>query len=152
MIKKLLRPHTFFIAGMGIAALFVVLFAEQHGKRASAQIESSLIQPMLFENAQIDIFSAYGSWHSSDVFKTTDALGQALFAMGFEDDYKTPQSAFDINGDGLVDIIRHVRQNYSSNQSQFAIFLNKGNMQFDLAYKCLIDPYNTLIYYGDCAK
>lgn len=153
MIKKLFRPDVFFIAGIGVAALFVVFFTQQQYNKASAQVDSSLIQPMYFVDEPINIFSAYQSWHSSSVLKTTDALGQALFAMGFENDYnKTPQSAFDINGDGLVDIVHHVRQN-TYTQSELAVFLNKGNIQFDIAYKCLVHRELSIVtYYGDCAE
>jgi len=125
MTQKLPRFYTLLIGGISIIALFVSSwFLAQKQEAISAEIE---------------------------VYDSTDMLGQALFAMGSKEDYRTPQSAFDINGDGLVDIVSHVRQSDYS-RSELGVFLNKGNMQFDVAYKCVIDRFGGIVYYGDCAQ
>lgn len=146
MAQKLPRLYAFLIGGISIIALFASsLFALQKREAMSAQIE-------VYDSEPINIFSTYQSWYSSSVLKTTDRLGQALFAMGSKEDYRTPQSAFDINGDGLVDIVSHVRQS-DYGRSELGVFLNKGNMQFDVAYKCVIDRLGgPIVYYGDCAE
>ncbi|OGY71599.1 MAG: hypothetical protein A3E05_03875 [Candidatus Jacksonbacteria bacterium RIFCSPHIGHO2_12_FULL_44_12] len=145
MTQKLPRFYTLLIGGISIIALFVSSwFLAQKQEAISAEIE-------VYDSEPINIFGDYLSWHSSKTLKTTDMLGQALFAMGSKEDYRTPQSAFDINGDGLVDIVSHVRQSDYS-RSELGVFLNKGNMQFDVAYKCVIDRFGGIVYYGDCAQ
>ena len=56
-------------------------FLAQKPKQANAEVGIQY-----FVDEPIKIFSNYGNWHSSPTLKTTDVLGQALFAMGFEND------------------------------------------------------------------
>lgn len=62
----------------------------------------------------------------------------------------TPQkySFQDINGDGLPDFLYHERNALSSRRF-LALFLNSGDLNFTLVYRCAILDRT---YYGDCAE
>jgi hypothetical protein len=101
----------------------------------------------------IDIFTDYQSWVSSDTFSADDKTAQPIYLLAAQNNNASTLS--DINGDGLADIIYHRR--FSSNgyiDHQIAVLLNMGGYEFDLVYKCAITSptaSNEITYYGDCA-
>lgn len=103
-----------------------------------------------FGSGSIDIFDSYGSWPSSTTLKSTDTMVQVLFQMRSD----TRSSSVDINGDGLTDVLHHEYNgvSFQDAQGRFGVFLNKGNLTYDLVYKCYVRDYNSVrTYYGDCA-
>ncbi len=63
----------------------------------------------------------------------------------------------DVNGDGLIDILHHwyTTTNSSSGPDRYfgAILLNRGDLNFELVYKCVWDALKEpgKAWYGDCA-
>lgn len=117
-----------------------------------AEFRESFAPPALagFGVNTIDPLSDYASWPSSGAPKEDDILFRILdlFAKDYGSHYKTSTQT-DINGDGLVDLLVHFSPNAPK---YFGIFLNRGDLGFELTYKCVYTYYSSdPEYYGDCA-
>jgi hypothetical protein len=109
--------------------------------------------------ADIDIFNNYLSWTKTSSSRGDDKLLYALYDLSQFDAtvYKTSTnqkySIVDINGDALPDILYHDRFYNGASVYFFGLFLNQGDTNFSLAYKCVRDEVSsgTRGFYGDCA-
>lgn len=120
--------------------------------KANSAGESELIY------AQFDIFEDHASWPQANAKKADDSFMQAVWPLyTYGSDVRSTLT--DINGDGLIDIIKHYGwTNNLDKGGQFAVWLNKGKVKFELAYKCQFNVgfnSDTATYYqywyGDCA-
>lgn len=99
-----------------------------------------------------DIFNNYAPWPTSTALKATDLVPEALADLSQVYNSTNFSTIADINGDGLADILFHNAGYPASSWREYGIFLNKGNLQYDLAYKCVSTIVsNVAHYYGDCA-
>ncbi|QQS58751.1 hypothetical protein IPN35_04055 [Candidatus Peregrinibacteria bacterium] len=104
-----------------------------------------------FDVNTLSIFSDYQSWTASGAPKEEDVLYLILnnLKTGYNSVYSIT-TQIDINGDGFTDLLYHYGNGVYSN---YGVFVNKGNLSYELAYKCVYtrpsgsDPK----YYGDCA-
>ncbi|MBI5414698.1 hypothetical protein HZA38_04250 [Candidatus Peregrinibacteria bacterium] len=111
-----------------------------------------------------DIFANRYNWYSASskahnsIFNVLQKLQGSYVSSTPPQSYGRFGRFFDVNGDGLLDILYH--EGYRDGNSVgtfrtfFALFLNIGGTNFELVYKCTeeeySDPrYNT--YYGNCA-
>jgi hypothetical protein len=90
---------------------------------------------------------------------TNDGTLNMLFTLSAFDypGANLPSYTFsDVNGDGLLDFIYHVAEIYSGNSDylmRYSIFLNQGELNFDLGYWCQVRQNSSgLTLSGDCAK
>ena len=104
-----------------------------------------------FDTNTLSAFTNYDSWDSSSAPKEQDSLYKVLNLFGALYSSATDLSTkMDINGDGLEDLVWHSGTS-SSTTKRFGIFLNKGNLGYDLVYKCAYNNISEPRYYGDCA-
>ena len=109
-----------------------------------------------FDTQSISIFSEFESWPGSNTLREDDTAVQVLHTARAYNSNPNRFSWVDINGDGLTDLLYHYynSSNYRGG-GQYAIYLNQGNADFSLLYKCF---YNTDLdsypytWYGDCAQ
>ena len=93
-----------------------------------------------------DLFKSYETWPNSSTKKIGTA-GEWLHTMAPRD---VDTTFSDVNGDGLTDILVH-QESYTTGVLYYGILLNRGDLTFDLAYKCVhISALNR--FYGDCAQ
>jgi hypothetical protein len=109
----------------------------------------------------------YNSWTRSTTLKSSDKMLGALYQLAYFHD-ENPQYATstsqkysftDINGDGLVDFLYHdIRDSSVTNKilngvGTYAVYLNDGNANWTLNYKCYVTyGAGAATYYGDCAQ
>lgn len=98
------------------------------------------------------LFYDFRSWHSSSTRKADDHVIDALYWLRSSG---TVRTFFDINGDGLTDIL-YMNENTPVQSSPtslwgfvYVVFLNTGSNNFQIAYKCV--DINDGLWYGDCA-
>lgn len=118
--------------------------------------------------AELDIFYDISQWNHSNSKKAGDTMPQFIYQLKGANtlstteptSYKTTsitsnyQTMADINGDGLVDAIYRDDSGswiYGGDyySVKMAVWLNKGNNNFQLAYKCYVGA--SVGWYGDCA-
>ncbi len=157
-------PYKFVIGGLALAVILigtgVYLGVSWKGQETQAHnipaTNNILLKPT---GSQIYIFNKWSTWPKSGAQKAGDMIPQTLFLMGLPvgTDPGTWQdhTIMDINGDGLSDVLYHDLAVSSGTLSFFAILLNKGNMNFELVYKCAVYDSNEFDEYkewtGDCA-
>jgi hypothetical protein len=101
----------------------------------------------------VNIFHDAPGWEPrSSTRNLNDLIPHAWFYRASSD---KPTTIIDMNGDGLQDMVVHYI--YGGAKWGFAIFINKGNVGYQYAYKCFVqhtspgDP-NTIEWRGDCAQ
>ena len=101
----------------------------------------------------VNIFHDAPTWEPySNTRKPTDLIPHAWFYRASSDQ---PTTIIDMNGDGLQDMVVHYI--YGGAKWGFAIFINKGNVGYQYAYRCFVqhanpgDP-NSIEWRGDCAQ
>lgn len=107
------------------------------------------------------IFNDYEQWphaYSPKTNESNPSLYSLLYRLAY--DYQiginsaTPVkfSLLDINGDGLSDFLYHEKfVSGVTDQLFLAAFLNAGDSDFQLVYKCFENHSSSHNYYGDCA-
>lgn len=107
------------------------------------------------------LFNDYEQWSHSYSPKTNES-NPSLYSLLYRlaNDYQivtnsaTPVkfSLLDINGDGLSDFLYHEKYLAGATaQLMLAAFLNTGDSDFQLVYKCFENHSSGHDYYGDCA-
>ncbi len=89
------------------------------------------------------------NWPTSTTPKQDDYMKHVLYFMDLAAPNGTTGTQFaDINGDGLLDYLFAYSWNVSYDFGA-VLFLNNGNNNFTVAYKCV---HSSSIWYGDCAQ
>ncbi len=98
-----------------------------------------------------DLFASHATWPNSTARKIGTA---AEWLHTMFPDLSSGVSHLDINGDGLVDILLHNEPVGIGSTKVYGVLLNRGDLNFDLAYKCVtkIDGSGVRQFYGDCAQ
>lgn len=106
------------------------------------------------DRSEFDLFKSYATWPNSTARKATTAA-QWLHTMAPGSPSDPPQ-VVDINGDGLVDILVHLEKiNIEAGVYHwyYGVLLNRGDLTFDLAYKCVHTFVSGVSrFYGDCTQ
>lgn len=104
------------------------------------------------------IFNNFATWTYTMGYESAAAPAITLLTKmsNFYSGQITPikYTFSDINGDNLPDFLYHQQSTiFNTSPRFFAIFLNNGNNNFNLAYKCVFQKSSSSQYYsyGDCA-
>lgn len=150
----------FFLAATIVLLVLSIHYTQQ--EKAEASLENEKTEEtrgsLNTQGHENDIFSDYHSWHSGS-FNSNDTLHKMLNKLSYYNPpyttyhYVTPNkySFQDINGDGLSDFLYYELyfDGFTSGHQFYAVFLNSGDLNFELVYKCAI-PRNGPAY-GNCA-
>lgn len=144
-----------FIGGALAGTRLVPPPAAPSASGALATLKTALAPEALagFNASTIKIFAGYAAWPTSVARKAGDTIPQvfSLIAKNYTNSNSGTTHQVDVNGDGLTDLLYHSAMP-GSYPFYFGVFLNQGNLQYDLAYKCAYLPVGTVAhYYGDCA-
>ena len=99
--------------------------------------------------SEFDLFKSYATWPNSSVKKVGTAA-EWLHTMA-PPITSQPTTSVDVNGDGLTDVLVHQENRDVGGIQYYGVLLNRGDLKFDLAYKCVVDS-DLNKFYGDCAQ
>jgi len=150
MNTKILRKISLIILPLLVIGVATYFLITSNTKEVKAIISPS------GRASDFDLFKSYKTWPTSTTPKTNTAA-EWLHTMSNETS-RTPTTAStfaDVNGDGLNDILVHyefVAPEVSGWRHYYGILLNRGDLKFDLVYKCVhVDDDAPDKFYGDCA-
>ncbi|MCT4616665.1 MAG: LamG domain-containing protein [Candidatus Gracilibacteria bacterium] len=150
-----------------------VCFKAVHGDNITNYKVSNVMEGIAEATTPVkfsDLFAYFNNWKYSTSPKDFDPLliilkqlptfSKGVLATSNSTNY--PSMFTDINGDSLPDILitsfetNETPHSTSTHEyKKYAIMLNKGNMNFEVAYRCVQVTKNTngkTGFYGDCAK
>jgi len=148
MNKQILSRISLIILPLLIIGISVYLFINSNVKEAKASVN------IAGDRSEFDLFKSYNTWPNSATRKTGTAA-EWLHTMVNDVAQGSAVTHVDINGDGLVDILLHqekVNIEGSLYHWYYGVLLNRGDLTFDLVYKCLQSLDSGVSrFYGDCA-
>lgn len=150
MNKQIIRVVSFVILPLLIAGVGAAVYFLPSIKSGEVKAAISLTS----HGSAFDLFKAYPTWPTSGAHKTgTAADWLHTMSPGVS---TSPSQTVDVNGDGLLDILIHhefVSTVPSIYNFYYGILLNRGDLTFDLVYKCVyVSGDGPDKFYGECAQ